>query len=299
MAEKLPYIISADAEHLITQWGVRKNLRTPDKAFFEDFQAGLVEQIKAAGDDFYPDILPHGDLAHGLQSLIFNHSRGDAVALDRAYVGDDFARHFEVTRAVGPSFESIGTRRRPNAPQISDQLDYIVANSGSELTLVDDVIFSGDAIIDAADMFSRRGATVSTVLAAVAIGEGREKIEKAGIEVVSVVDYEDVKDEICERDFMAGIPYSGRTVYMPDDAHYSAPYFQPFGSPEQWASIEDQAAARKMSAYCIDRSIELWSIIDSLNEVQLPHGEIPRPLELGAGSESIVAYLERRKQSIA
>ena len=298
MAEKLPYIVSADAEHLVRAWGQRRNIRTPDHGFFDDFQKGLLEQIAATGDDLEPEVLDHEELAHGLQSLIYNHKRGDAVALDRAYVGDDFARHFEVTRAVNGRFESIGTMPRPHAPSISEQLDYIVANSGQELTLVDDVIFSGDAIVEVASLFEERGARVSTVLAAVAIGEGRQKIEKTGIEVVSVVDYDEVADEICERDFVAGIPFSGRTVYREDGRHYSAPYFAPFGLPEKWASIGDKEVARRLSIYCIERSIELWSTIEGYNGITISHREVPRTLSLNPSGESFVDYLAAHKNQI-
>lgn len=268
----------------------------PDRAFFADFQAGLVEQLAYDGNDFEPIILPHTELAQGLQTLLFNHRRGDAVALDRAYVGDDFARHLEVTRAVDARFNSIGTMPRPHTPSIAEQLDYIVANSGDELTLVDDVIFSGDAIVEAAELFAERGARVSTVLAAVAIGEGRQKIEEAGIEVVSVVDYAEVKDEICERDFLAGIPFSGRTVYREDGSHYSAPYFRPFGLPEKWASIEDATAAQKLSLYCIDRSIALWRSIENLNNITIAHRDVPRVLTLNPGSGNFVEYLATSRE---
>ncbi len=302
MAEKLPYIVSADAEHLVNAWGQRRGFKVPDRGFFTDFQVGLVECIREAAaakaDDFEPIILPHNELAAGLQTLMFNHKRGDAVALDRAYVGDDLARHFEVTRAVDRHLESIGTQPRPHTPSIPEQLDYIVANSGTELTLVDDVIFSGDAIIEAAELFGERGTRVSTVLAAVAIGEGRRKIEESGIEVVSVVDYEDVKDEICERDFLAGIPFSGRTVYREDGSNYSAPYFSPFGLPERWASIEDVTAARKLSLYCIDRSAELWRRVEALNQTTITHDAVPRPLSLNPSSENFVQYLIVHKAEI-
>lgn len=280
-------------------WCKRKGLRAPDGGFFREFQLGLKDAIQSAGDDFEVEIVPHQSLAHGLQSLIFNHTRGDAVALDRAYVGDDFARHFEVTRAVDPNLRSIGTTRRPHAPPIPQQLDYIVANSGSELTLVDDVIFSGDAIVDVAGMFERRGAHVSTVLAAVAIGEGRQKIEARGIEVVSVVDYEDVKDEICERDFLPGVPYAGRTVYTADERHYAAPYVLPFGDPERWASIQSCEAARKLSVYCIEQAIQLWTLTQRLNNVAISHREVPRPLELDPQDEGIVEYLRGALARIA
>lgn len=296
MAERLPYIISEDAEHLVDVWGKRKGLATPDHGFFKDFQDGLVEHISAAGPDYHPVILNHQQLAHSLNSLLFNHIRGDAVALDKAYVGDRFARHLEVTRAVDEQLESIGTKPRPHSSSIDEQLDYIVANSGKEVTLVDDVIFSGDAIIEAAKMFAKRGVRVSTVLAAVAIGEGYKKIEEAGIEVIAVADYDEVKDEICERDFLAGIPYSGRTVYRDDGEHYSAPYFSPFGRPESWASISNPAAAHKLSVYCLDRSIELWKTIERLNgNKPIAHHDIPRPLSITTEDEGIVDFLNRAK----
>ena len=164
--------------------------------------------------------------------------------------------------------------------------------------MVDDVIFSGDAIVEVSELLRAKGVQVSTVLAAIAIGEGRRKIEEAGIEVKSVVEYEDVKDEICERDFLAGVPFSGRTVYQEDGSHYSAPYFAPFGLPERWASIDGTTAARKLSLYCIERSIELWQQVENLNKMNVPHGFVPRRLEYNAGDENFAAYLLAAKSSI-
>ena len=299
MPDKLPYIISADAEHLMNTWGERNNLKMPDSSFFADFQSGCIEHITDAasfGDNnFEPMVIPHDKLASELQGLVSRYRQEGVVALDRAYIGDSITRHLEVTRAVNTKLESIGTQPRPYTPSISKQIDRLVANSDTDLTLVDDVIFSGDAIIEAAELFHAKGARVRTVLAAIAIGEGRKKIEEAGIEVNSVIEYADVKDEICERDFLAGIPFSGRTVYREDGGHYSAPYFAPFGLPERWASIEDATAAQKLSLYCIERSIELWQKVEQLNEVTMPHNSVPRPLEYGASSESFPKYLSVAK----
>lgn len=302
MSEKLPYIISVDAEHLMNVWGERNNLKMPDSGFFADFQSGCVEHIADAasfdGDNFEPVVIPHDKLSSELQGLVSRYRQEGIVALDRAYVGDSIARHFEVTRAVNTNLESIGTQPRPHTPSISKQIDQLVANSDTDLTLVDDVIFSGDAIVEAADLFHAKGARVRTVLAAIAIGEGRKKIEEAGIEVKSVIEYENVKDEICERDFLAGVPFSGRTVYREDGGHYSAPYFAPFGVPERWASIEDVPAARKLSLYCIERSIELWKEVERLNDISISHGFVPRPLKYEADSERFVQYLSRSQRSI-
>ena len=295
MSEKLPYIVSADAEHLMSVWSKQNNLKIPDSKFFLDFQTGCVEHIRDAAisksDNFEPIVLPHNELASGLQNLVSKHQRGDTVALDRAYVGDTVKRQLEVTRAVNTSLESIGTRPRPHTPPITEQLDHLTANSHTELTLIDDVVFSGDAIIEVADWLRGRGAHVSTVLAAISISEGRQKIEKAGIEVISVVEYKEVKDEICERDFLAGVPLSGRTVYREDGGYYSAPYFAPFGSPERWASIEDAKAARKLSRYCIESSVELWQRVEQLNRIDIPHSAIPRQLEYDASDERFIKYL--------
>ena len=302
MSDKLPYIISADTEYLMNVWGERNNLKVPDSGFFTDFQAGCVEHIASAsafsGNDFEPIVIPHDKLASELQGLVSRYRQEGVVALDRAYIGDSIARHFEVTRAVDTDLESIGMRPRPYTPAISKQIDRLVANSDTDLTLVDDVIFSGDAIVEVSELLRAKGVQVSTVLAAIAIGEGRRKIEEAGIEVKSVVEYEDVKDEICERDFLAGVPFSGRTVYQEDGSHYSAPYFAPFGLPERWASIDDATTARKLSLYCIERSIELWQQVENLNKRNVPHGFVPRRLEYNAGDENFAAYLLAAKSSI-
>ena len=113
-----------------------------------------------------------------------------------------------------------------------------------------------------------------------------------------MVEYEDVKDEICERDFLAGVPFSGRTVYREDGSHYSAPYFAPFGLPERWASIDDATAARKLSLYCIERSIELWQKVEDLNKIDILHSFVPRQLKYNADDENFATYLLAAKSGI-
>jgi hypothetical protein len=83
-----------------------------------------------------------------------------------------------------------------------------------------------------------------------------------GKEVHCVRFYEDVIDEVCERDFYPGVPMSGRL--LAGVGNWGAPYIKPFGNPEKWASIPSEHVA-DFSWLCLENAVALFETIEQLS----------------------------------
>ena len=100
-----------------------------------------------------------------------------------------------------------------------------------EISLIDDVVFSGSMICKVADALRDKGIIVREVLAGVAVKENLDVITSRGIDVKGSFYISDVLDEVCERDFYFGIAQSGQSLLQPDGTVLKQPYFSPFGLP--------------------------------------------------------------------
>ena len=158
-----------------------------------------------------------------------------------------------------------------------------------EIAIIDDVLFEGNTHKYVYDLFKSRGVTVSKVFVGISIGDGKKMLESHGINVESVVHYDSVIDEICERDFLAGVPFSGRTI-ITNTGIYGAPYFEPFGKPVDWASIP-VGDASLFSNFCVDSSLNFWRNIERKNRRQISTEEVPMKVFNLNKNDSIVDAL--------
>lgn len=170
----------------------------------------------------------------------------------------------------------------------------------AEVTLVDDVVFSGEGIVHVINRLAEKGLHVNKVIAGIAIGQSCQVLEDCGVELESVRYYSDVHDEVCERDFFAGVPMSGRTVIASDGLWWSAPYFSPLGDAANWASIPS-GSERTFSEQCIDRSIALWNEVGSQSGLQITGEMIPRPIRQSVAHPKtpIVELLRKVKSELS
>jgi len=228
------------------------------------------------------------------------------VSLDRAYLNDETNQNIvgflDINRAVDEKLRDIGLVCRPNSPDIKTQinlLENLLNKTGTKrIALVDDVIFSGKGIINIINLLKERGILVEKVIAGIMIGNGLEKLKHEGISTLWLELCPEVVDEVCERDFLAGVPLSGRIILDGDGKLYSAPYFYPFGNPVEWASIPEKTA-EDFSQFCVEQSTLLWGKIEKINNSTIPLKAIPRKLKIQGITEevSIVKALEKLKKS--
>jgi hypothetical protein len=173
------------------------------------------------------------------------------VSLDERYV-TTANQYIGISRGTDASLNDVGYVPRVGYPATKEQLSR-VSQLGDEILLIDDVLFSGEMMSQLVRDLEPYGVKVSAVAVGIAIQEGIDKLQAMGIDTVASRVFDDVEDEICERDF-AVVPGSGRRV---DALNASALYFDPtYGRPERWASIPSPYSTR-FGVNSLRRSIDL------------------------------------------
>jgi hypothetical protein len=156
------------------------------------------------------------------------------VSLDGRYV-QNADSYLGISRAINSDLSDAGYAPRLGSPPLGEQFGLLGRRyRGQEVVLMDDVLFSGGMVGAVKQELENRGVKVSALLCGIAVGEGKEKLEALGVETESVIEFDAVDDQICERDFTT-LPGSGRKVAA---RPLNALYFDDrYGRPEQWASL--------------------------------------------------------------
>ena len=294
---KVPYVVSADVRGLMTRWTSENGLQLPKNGFFEEKTAELHDTLNG----YFPggvEIVDEREIKSGIMQMA-ERSENPIISLDRAYLTEstpdiNINGYIDLTRGVDENLNGIGLRERSGTPSKESQLESYRTKSPQPITLVDDVIFSGEGVVEIAKDLAAVNRPVDKIIAGIGIAGGIERIEEFGIEVATVRQYSQVIDEVCARDFYPGVPMSGRSVYASDGSNYSAPYIRPFGKPETWASIPEQHAD-DFSKARLGQAIEMWSEIERASGVKIPTNQAPRQL-LGANDEQSIVYALKRHE---
>ena len=305
-----PYVISGDSYGLLLRWIPTRGLTIPTFSFFSD----LAEARRRAIEELFGFCCIHLDereLSGAVREKLAE-SNLPVIALDQNYT-DGAGLPLELTRLCNPetleSTDCLGSR---SGVPIAAQLDCIGARIGpAEVQIADDVIFSGkDLARRLIGELKQRGIAVSRIVAGVVIEEGRARIQAAwpDIEIVPIRCYREVHDEVCERDFIAGVPLSGRLLGrdgVPVDPRTSAPYFHPFARSErdgkcfmkEWASLDSETvpdAVREWSRFCLTQSITLWREIERLSGRLVHCSELERvPRGISCDESHFTDHLDR------
>lgn len=238
-----PYIISAEFDAPANSQSAMQNSN------LENARLSLDEDLRRMGKS--TEWVSAQDLSTGLRRLV-SQSALPVVSLDEVYVQNPTVK-LGISRGVDESLETAGyVPRSRSYATIAEQLDA-VSELGSEVQLVDDVVFSGDMMSWLIEELAARSVRVRRVLAGIAIDEGAIRLDRMGVELDAVRTFSAVEDEICERDlfFARG---SGRRM---TNASINALYFDPVnGRPEQWASLP----AGSTQSFCVtslERSLRI------------------------------------------
>jgi len=203
------------------------------------------------------DVIRAEVIASGLQRLTEDLAL-PLVSLERSY-HDDAAHHLHVNRTVDEQLTDRGISHRFGSEPLERQVEDIAQSGAKEVALVDDVIFSGQGLLSMIQLLALSGVRVPIVVAGVAIGKGKGRLESHGLEVRHVVYYSEVIDEVCERDFCPGVPLSGRSLHGAR-RDIGVPYIKPFGQPALWASIP-ASQETVFSRHCLNITGDLWEAI--------------------------------------
>ncbi len=252
------YIVSQDIQLLLKQWAGQRNFILPSADFFAASRLRMTEKLEQIFK--HVKMLEEEDLQKGAASLI-QHSIFPVVSLDRIYV--EAEHYLDLTRLsiiADSVFNEIGLQSRHGAPSIDDQVNLLMLDLSEQklpwtIALFDDVIYSGNGILKVIDLLKKVGVTVAEVYVAVGVTKGVDKIRARDIPVKCVYEFDEVIDEICERDFFPGVPLSGKLI---DGVRHTYLSLENIGD---CASIPEEHQ-RDFSLFCWQQTAELFAAIE-------------------------------------
>lgn len=253
-----PYIVSCDLGILWRNAG----FSVPGEAL-DTFRTAVQQALReSVGENEW---VPEQEMKDGLAQLTDSCSM-PIVSLDPVYAPSNL--HMSLTRLVDDCLADASYGARDGTPvDLRSVVGAIVEKLPERnIALVDDVLFSGAMMVHIISLFAERDVRVRRVFAGIAIGEGVDRLRAVDCPVSAVRLYQEVTDEICERDFLPGAPMSGRTVCGRQKT--GAPYLLPFGKPGKWASIPDVSSGT-FSKAVLHASADFYETFD-VNVGNLP-----------------------------
>lgn len=288
-----PFVLSEDTYPLMERWARQTSINLPNRGYF----SGITEDLSGVLKDVFPAVetVSAYDLTRRLTDMVCR-SALPVITLDDAYVRSGAIDQIDPTRTVNDQLESTGLGSRRPWSTIEKQIQNSIVGLRNRqietIALADDVVFFGDTIFSIATVYENAGIRVPKVIAGIAIEAGVQSLADKGIEVEAAYIFPDVIDEICERDFMVGVPNSGRTYIKNQSVRLGVPYIKPFGKPVEWASIPEDRAT-DFSLFCLSLAIQMWSRIEKETQSNIPTGKMPRQTLGLTDSSSVTTALRR------
>ena len=258
--QKKYYVVSADIYLLMQEWAKQNDFVLPEKEFFVQLRKDFSSYMKGIFPAF--EIVSEQEISRGLADLV-HESDLPVISLDRVYFKSEL--NLEITRLVDEQRKDRGLGHRAGTPPIWQQIKKLQMSGVHAAALVDDVIFTGGVLERVIELLSRINIRVKLICAGIAIGEGIARLGTKS-EVRCVRTYQEVIDEVCERDFYPGVPLSGRLVA--GSQNVGVPYILPFGKPAIWASIPAQQTT-DFSKFCIQQTMKLFAEIERASDKEI------------------------------
>lgn len=313
MEECKPYIVTEDLQPLMKEWSEVTGFAIPDDDFFNCLRDELIEHLKELFQSVR--LVSYSVLRNRLTEKIEGwRNNNTLVSLDRIYNEAHFYIESNRIMAVHKDkertwFESIGLGPRPKFPPpgrfplIKEQIEEIPKDV--PIVLIDDGCYSGESLVEILNLFSESGHKIKKIIIGIFTGRAKSLLSKRfpDIEIDAVYEFPNSIDWVCERDFLVGAPYSGRTLgtksqnmAIPFEFSICLPYCLSFsGDPVEFASIPTGSKER-FSVFIIDRSIRLWKKIEELSGKVITTNDVPRiPYKLERNNDRFVDYLEGAK----
>ena len=216
------------------------------------------------------------------------------VTLDKVYIkpDDENIIFFDCTRINGTN--RIISR---NKESIDNQINKIINRfCGKKIILADDVVFSGNVLRFIVDKLNKGGVEVVGIITSICTDSSYNyfnKCLKYGIRTNYIMG-DDVVDQVCERDFYFGIAGGGIMVDI-DNKLYKAPYFKPFGNPNERASIPVEYED-SFSYECLRRSLNLWEEVEKLKGDIVLASSLPEEI-VGVSKDTDIVKLLKKEMN--
>jgi hypothetical protein len=166
-----------------------------------------------------------------------------------------------------------------------------------DIAILDDVVYSGETMLRVVEEFKLNGIFVRKVLACLAKDKAIDLYKDNNIELQNGEIMDNLRDELCERDFFFGIPHSGTQI----GGTITEPYFLPFATglnDEGKNKMEGKTSIPyehqvEFSRNCLSRSLDLWLAVESKRD--LPFGvDVIRKKGLPAASNTTMGDLYQK-----
>jgi len=289
-----PYVVSGDIQITLMDWAKRNGFILPSVKFFDGLRSKFETYMKTIFPNF--EFVTEAEFIKGLQSLT-SQDPNPIISLDGNYFSSQY--RLDITRLVDKQQKNKGLGRRNGSNLLRQQfalLDELKKQDITEVSILDDVGFTGDMLVRVIQILRSRGFTINNVYFGIGMKDAIDKLQKIGCTVSTVREYSDVIDEICERDFYPGVPQSGRSINTLDNR--GLPYLLPFGNPIEWASIPPEKAL-KFSIFCLDQTIQLFAAIEQASGRIVRCCDIERlPLGIPNDKTRYIDVLQKAKDSL-
>lgn len=218
------------------------------------------------------------------------------VTLDKIYLEPDEENIYflDCTRVNGTN--EIISRKKESLDSQIERISKVLPSK--EIILADDVVFSGSVLKNIIKRFREYGIQVVGIIASICSYNGYEYFNrnlKYGLKTKFLMS-DDVIDQICERDFYFGIAGSGIMIST-DNGMLKAPYFKPYGNPNERASIPLEYESF-FSKGCLERSLYLWKEIDKVSGVETKMFELPERIIYTKENDGVVKTLKKEIKRI-
>ena len=218
------------------------------------------------------------------------------VTLDKIFINVDDKDIFFIDCTRINRTNEITSRRGEQLDKQIERLSKVFDKK--EIILADDVIFSGSVLKNIISRFNSYGVNVVGVIASITSRDAYSYFNsnlKYGVRANYIMD-DSVIDQVCERDFYFGIAGSGIMINT-DRGLLKAPYFLPYGNPNERASIPVDDM-KEFSYKCLDRSKYLWEEIDKLKQIKTKISELPERIINTNSEDEVVKTLKKEMNNL-
>ncbi len=223
------------------------------------------------------------------------------VSLDKIYLTEDQKNiiFLDCTR-LDKSNNLVARNNINDLESVDKQIkiisDLLIKNNISDIVLADDVVFSGSVLKTIIEKFKNNNIQVIGIRSCISTISGYLYFNKTlplGLKCGYLLD-SDVIDQICERDFYFGIAQSGISTIKNQEI-VKAPYFLPFGNPNERASIPKEYE-KYFSEGCINRSLYLWQEIERLSGKNIYMRDLPEKINYTNNDDLVIKVLKKGRK---
>lgn len=300
------YVVSEDVDVLVARWCLEKNLIAPSNELY----VGLRAKMKEFLNEIFARVtfVSSQEIREGLLASVASHREAGLtiISLERAYLEDnEVDGRIEITRTVDGDCNDILVPAKRNNCTVS-KLQQFKQLRDKNIALIDDVVFSGKTLVGTISELHHYNTNVHAVTAAIGAKNGIDHLSNARFRVIGqpeqiavhcLEEFDSISDQVCERDFYPGVPYSGREHFTYDNVSF--PYVLPFGKPQKWASIPEKEV-HQFSSLCLDNTITLFEEIERINNITISCSAVPRPV-FGSPKDGtrFVTFLKERRDQLS